>query len=609
MSTITHNLTTFKHFFYSAQTSVRAFVRAHKAWSAVITLAALWCVWLVWSMLTSTSGQVRYVLGTVQTGTVISTVSASGQVTANQNLTITPKVSGQVTYVGVTPGQSVSAGTLIAEIDSTDAQRTVRNAQASLDSTTLSLVKLQQPATALTITQQQNAIDQAKQSLTAQYQNSFNDVTSTFLDLPTIISGVQDTDLGSEASSGQWNIDYYKNQAAAYNPNAATYRDAAYNDYMTARTSYDKTFADFQAVSSTPDQVTIEKLLVEVHNTVGTIATAVKSANSLIQLYSDAVTQNNGTPKPIAVTQIANLNSYLNKAQTHLTALLNDTNTLATDKQNITEKQQTLDQTNQGANTLDLQSAQLAVTQQENALQDAKDTLAEYYLYAPFGGVVASVPVHKYDQASSGTTLATLITTAQFADLSLNEVDASKVSLGEKATLTFDAIPDLTLTGTVAQISPVGTVTQGVVSYDVKIGFDSQDSRIKSGMTANASIQTAVHQNVLIVPQSAVKTQGGASYVQAFTPPLVATSTTPATPSAQGVVTTQTPVHVSVQTGISDTNNIEVTSGLTEGQQVIVRTITGTATTPTTSSAPSILGNTGGARGGAGGGGGGRIGG
>lgn len=584
-------------------------MRAHKAWSAVITLAALWCVWLVWSMLTSTSGQVRYVLGTVQTGTVISTVSASGQVTANQNLTITPKVSGQVTYVGVTPGQSVSAGTLIAEIDSTDAQRTVRNAQASLDSTTLSLVKLQQPATALTITQQQNAIDQAKQSLTAQYQNSFNDVTSTFLDLPTIISGVQDTDLGSEASSGQWNIDYYKNQAAAYNPNAATYRDAAYNDYMTARTSYDKTFADFQAVSSTPDQVTIEKLLVEVHNTVGTIATAVKSANSLIQLYSDAVTQNNGTPKPIAVTQIANLNSYLNKAQTHLTALLNDTNTLATDKQNITEKQQTLDQTNQGANTLDLQSAQLAVTQQENALQDAKDTLAEYYLYAPFGGVVASVPVHKYDQASSGTTLATLITTAQFADLSLNEVDASKVSLGEKATLTFDAIPDLTLTGTVAQISPVGTVTQGVVSYDVKIGFDSQDSRIKSGMTANASIQTAVHQNVLIVPQSAVKTQGGASYVQAFTPPLVATSTTPATPSAQGVVTTQTPVHVSVQTGISDTNNIEVTSGLTEGQQVIVRTITGTATTPTTSSAPSILGNTGGARGGAGGGGGGRIGG
>ena len=575
----------------------KAFVQVHKVWSAVIALLVILFGWWAWGHFTAAGAQTRYVLGSVQMGTVISSVSASGQVTANQDLDLKPKVSGQITYVGVTPGSRVDAGTLIASIDATDAARAVRDAQANLDSANLALQKIQEPATTLTLTQQQNAIAQAKEDLVAQYQSSFNDITATFLDLPDVISGIQDTDLGNEASASQWNIDYYKNQTQQYNANAGTYRDAAYNDYQAARASYDKTFADFQAVSSTPDQATIEKLLVEVHDTVGTIATAVKSANSLIQLYSDAVTQNGGTPKTIATTQITNLNSYLNKSQSHLTALLNDTGSITSDKASIVEKQQTLDQTNAGANTIDLQSAQLSVTQRENALSDAQAALADYYIRAPFAGTIASVPVHKYDQASSGTTLATLITTSQFADLSLNEVDASKISLGQKATLTFDAIPDLTLTGTVAEINPVGTVTQGVVSYDVKIGFDAQDARIKSGMTVTATIQTAVHPNVLVVPQSAVKTQGGTSYVQVFEPALASSTLANmgTSPTSQGITTTEAPTNVPVEVGISDTSNIEITSGLTEGEQIIVRTITGSTAAPTTSSAPSLLGG-GGAR-------------
>ena len=71
----------------------------------------------------------------------------------------------------------------------------------------------------------------------------------------------------------------------------------------------------------------------------------------------------------------------------------------------------------------------------------------------------------------------------------MNEVDAAKISVGNKTTLTFDATEDLTLTGKVAQIDTIGTVEQGVVSYKVKIAFDTQDERIKPGMTANASIQ------------------------------------------------------------------------------------------------------------------------
>jgi HlyD family secretion protein len=568
--------------------AAKKFVIAHKVWSAVTLLVVVSVMWWGWSKLTSTAGEPSYVLGTVASGTVVATVSESGQVAANQQLDITPQVSGQVVSLSVVPGQSVHAGQAVATIDPTDALQALQSAQENLQSAQLSLAKLQEPATALTLAQQQDALTQAQQSLTTLYQSSFSDVTNTFLDLPAIMSGLQDINLGTEAGgASQWNIDYYSAQAGQYNINAQSYRNAAYNDYLAARNSYNQTFGDFKTLSSTPDHTTIEKILSETYQTDGLIATAVKSSSDLVQFYIDQLTQNGVTPKSIANTQINNLSSYLSKSQSHLTTLLSDTNTLASDEESINEKQLTLQQTQAGPDAIDVQTDQLNVQKAQDAVVQAQQTLDKYYVTAPFAGTIASVPVNKYDQASSGTTLATLITNAQYADLSVNEVDAAKLQLGQKATLTFDAIPDLTLTGTVAQINAVGTVTQGVVTYDVKISFDAQDARVKSGMTVNASIQTAVAQNTLVVPSSAVHTQGAQSYVQVFEPSLPTTTGT-------SVTTTKTPVSVPVTIGISDNSNTQIVSGLTAGEQVVVRTSGSTAPTAAATATTRSFGGGGG---------------
>lgn len=572
--------------------SIGSFVVRHKFWSAVFIIILAGGGWWIWGNATSTTGQTRYVLGTVTQGTIISSVSGSGQVAASQQLDIKPKVSGEVIAVNVTPGQTVSQGTLIAEIDPTDAQKTVRDAQANLTSAQLSLKKLQEAATTLTITQQQNAIDQAKQTLITQYQSSYTDMTSTFLDLPAIITALQDVNLGNEASGQngqQWNIDYYRDQALRFNQQATSYRDTAYSSYTAARTSYDKTFADFQALGPTPDQATIEKMLQETQHTTALMAASAKNSYDLIQFYSDLLTQNGFTPKTIASTQITSLNGYQSKLQTHITTLLSDENSLTNNKNSITVAEQTLAQTQQGTDPIDLQSAELNVTKSQNALQDAEDTLADYYIRAPFSGTISAVAVNKYDQAGSGSAVATIVTPKQLVDLSVNEVDAAKIKLGDKATLTFDAITGLTLTGTVAQIDPVGTVSSGVVSYDVKISFDAQNAQVKSGMTVNATIQTGVQANTLLVPQAAVKTQNGQSYVLAFVPPIA--STTVALAGSAGVLSATAPQQIPVTTDISDDTNIQITSGLTDGEQIVTRTVTGTvAKTTTTSSRTSGFG-------------------
>ena len=164
----------------------------------------------------------------------------------------------------------------------------------------------------------------------------------------------------------------------------------------------------------------------------------------------------------------------------------------------------------------------------------------------------------------------------------------AKVQLGDKATITFSAIPGLSLTGEVTQIDSVGTVSQGVVTYNVQMSFDTQDPRVKPGMSISAAIITNLDQNVLLVPNSAIKTQGGTTYVQMFASPLPAPVA-----GQQGSPSSTPPIQKMVTVGISNTTSTEITSGLNAGDEVVVKTITAGSTTKTTAATatPSLFGS------------------
>jgi HlyD family secretion protein len=591
--------------------ATKKYLFAHKVISAILIVVVLALGYWEYGNLTNTSGQTLYVLGTVQTGTVISIVSGSGQVSPSDQITINPKTSGTITKVYVTDGQNVSAGEAIASLDATDEYNAVQNAQASLQSAQIALQKLQEPADQLSLTQDQDAITKAQESETAAqtdlskaYSDSYNDVVATFLDIPDIMTGLQDVDTGTEASKGvQWNIDYYKNATENWDNNALTYRDAAYNGYTTALTAYDAALPDYQATSQSSSTSTIESILAETYATAQSISTGLNSANSFLEFYESAMKSHGQNPSSTADTGLTNLNTYISKTSSHLSTLLADTNTIQSDEQQIndsqltiTEDQQSLQKLQTGADPLDVQSAQLNIQQQQNALTQAQEALDDYTITAPISGTIANLALNVGDTVSSGTSAATEITTQDIADLTLNEVDAAKVAAGQKATLTFDAIPDLSLTGSVADVSPLGTVSQGVVSYDVKISFDTQDPRVKAGMTVNADIETAVHQNVLIVPAGAIHTSGTASYVEAFNPALANTGGT------SGVASSVAPQNIPVQIGISDDTNTEITSGLTAGEQIVVRTSSGGTAAKSTAAAATTRSGFGGGAGGAAGG-------
>ncbi len=547
----------------------------------IIPLGVIILMALAYFIFSNKPQSTQYVTEKVSRGAVTSYITGSGQVSASNQIDIKPKVSGDVIYVPVSEGQTVGAGALIVQLDDTDAQKAVRDAQANLDSAKIALQKLQQPADALSITQAQNAIDKANESkqnaqsdLVQAYDSGFNSVSNSFLDLPTIMTGLQNvlyTNTRGLSPNGQNNIDYYTDAVAGYDSTVTQLKDDVTAKYNTARTAYNQNFDDYGSITRSSDPTKIEAIIEETYNTSKDIADAIKSANNLIQFYKDKLTEVGKVPSTIADTHLSILNNYTGMINGHLQDLLSIQNTIQSDKQAITdatgsiaESTQSLQQLQAGANPLDIQSAQLTIVQRQNALLDAQQALADYSIRAPFAATIAKLDVQKADSVSSGTVVATVITKQKIAEVSLNEVDASNVKVGQKATLTFDALPDVSLAGTVAQIDTLGTVSQGVVTYNTQIAFDSDLDTIKPGMSVTATIITNVKQDTLYVSNSAIKSQGSNQVVQVL--------------NGDGTVSQK-----QVQTGISNDTVTEILSGLSEGDNVVTKTITGAAATTQTS--------------------------
>lgn len=576
----------------------------------------------------------RYVTAAVKKGTLIVSVSGSGQVSASNQVDIKPKVSGDVAYVGVKNGQEVKAGTLLVQIDSRKAQRAVNDAETSLETAKIELEKLLEPVDEYSLIQAENALAQAKDNLTKlkitqesnyqdaldtiqkaednlekAYEDAFNADADAFLDLPTIITGLQNILYGYDIAESEVSIsDFQENKAALINsflPYDYKEQDElkdliskAESSYKLSQTKYDENLDNYKNTSRYSDKKIIEALLDETLETTKAVAEAVKDEANMLDYWVNYRSQHNLYIYHKVTDYQSDLKSYTSKTNSHLSSLLSIQNTvednkeaklnaerdlkemeqndpldLAAAQRNVKEKEEALAKLKTGPDKLDIQAKKIAIQQKENALLDAQQNLADHYIRAPFDGIVASINIEKGESASSGKVIATLISKQKMAEITLDEIDAAKVKVGQKANITFDAIEDLNITGEVVEVDTLGQISHGVVSYGVKIALDAQDERIKPGMSLSANITTEAKQNTLLVPNSAVKQQGDTSYVQLVDKKVVTNDTN--NTKSLGVVIPPSAIKLQqVQVGLSNDTLTEIIDGLKEGDTVITRTIT-----------------------------------
>jgi multidrug efflux pump subunit AcrA (membrane-fusion protein) len=605
----------------------KQYVRTHKIISGLIVVVLLGGGYYWYSVANTAPTVTKYVVENATEGSVVASVSGTGQVQAGTTIGVTAKVSEEVTSIPVTVGDHVAAGQLLLRLDPTNEQRAVASAQLSLQSAQLAVEQLSQVTTS-TLLSDQNAVRQdqaglvtASTTLVQDYSTGFNGLGGVFVNLQTVMAGLQDFVTGNDINKTQNDPDAYVGLMPDYLQTGVTpYKNQIQGAYTAAAAAYQQNLTDYHAASLTSSQQSLDALFTETENTANTVGAAVKASKDFLTYVVNSYPASSSTkPLPSITTTLQNnfntytdtISSAASTVQGTITGITGDRNSITNAQSSFVQAQENLSELTSGPTDTQSLSAQINLQSAQNSLTTAQQNLGYTSVRAPIGGVVSAISAIVGE--TPGSSAVTIVGDGEVAQVTLNEIDAAKVSTGDPATLTFDAISGLSLAGTVVEVDPVGTVSQGVVSYGVQIGFSqpadtSSSLLVKPGMSVTANIVTQADQNVIAVPNAAVVTSGGSSYILE---PATPVSAAELASSASGGILIPTTKDVPVVTGLTNDTMTEIASGVKAGDQIIIQTIKSTAATKTATastggtSALQLLGGTGGGAARTGGGGGG----
>ena len=157
-----------------------------------------------------------------------------------------------------------------------------------------------------------------------------------------------------------------------------------------------------------------------------------------------------------------------------------------------------------------LKSAQAQVTQAQAALNQNQVNLTHTIIRAPIDGIVISRSVDVGQTVAASMSAPTLFVIANDlarmqVSASIDESDIGRIQPGQNVTFKVDAYPAQTFSGSVSQVRLEPKTDQNVVSYTTMIDVPNADLKLKPGMTANVTVQTAMNENVLRVPNAALR--------------------------------------------------------------------------------------------------------
>ncbi len=190
---------------------------------------------------------------------------------------------------------------------------------------------------------------------------------------------------------------------------------------------------------------------------------------------------------------LANARAAVMQAQASLDRLLKPAteNELAEVEAMVRQAQAQLDLMLAGARDEEIAVAAATVDEAKAAVQQARASLADTELRAPFTGTIADVSVKPGEQVVAGVPLVELadLSAWQVETADLTELDVVQVQEGDEVLVTFDAIHDLEIAGTVVRIEPIGREKLGDITYTVVIKLLGQDARLRWNMTAVVTIR------------------------------------------------------------------------------------------------------------------------
>lgn len=470
---------------------------------------------IVWTQLNSASNsRPTYSdsdIATARIGTLIATVSATGAIEPQTSATLAFLTNGNVAAILVKRGERVKAGQALANLDATALELQFKQAEANLAAAQASLAKLKKGPSESALVAAQANLDSAKQayaalnnptaSALAAAQASYNSALaqhSKLLKPDATELAIAKADLDKAKAALDQAQAAYDRIGGAANPFGAQTPQAL--QLQTATLDYQKASNAFNAKFNPTDA-------------------QVKAAFAQVQQAKDALERLQPTPE-----NLARADAQIKQAQDALARLAPQAEDLAQSEANVA------------------------------ALRAARDLaqqrVDEATLRAVMDGTVTSLDLAAGEFVQAGRPAVTIADLEHLRiALSIDETDIPRVQVGQPVLLDLDAFPGKQVNGVVQEIAPAAATVQGVVNYQVLIDVTASDLAIKPGMTANANVQVARQENVLLIPTRAIRAQGSKRIVT--------------------ILENGQPVDVTVTLGLSNDQETEILAGLKEGAQVL----------------------------------------
>ncbi len=494
---------------------------------------------------------------TVERGSVVSTVSASGLLQPLTTIDLKSNAGGRVDTLAVDVGSTVRAGQLIAKIDPTDSLTALNQAQADL---TAANAKVSQSRDGMILESEQN-VQQVRQAQDA-YESARVRLAQAEMQSnvqPALTkSAIQQAEANYRVAQqnlrqlkiagvpqGTMQIKSAYNQAKAAIEKAKRNNDRQqnlYNKGFVSAGAFDQAKLDYETAKAEMDSAQSRMSTVDQD-----YDAQVRSAQAKVDQTRAALenSKSNGIQDNLRKQDVIAARAAVRQAASALAAARSNSRQVS-------------------IKAADIQSSRSQVVRDKATVDNARIQLNYTTVTAPRAGVVlkkyveAGTIVTSGKSSSAGTGAGTSIVelgdlSRMFVLASVDETDIAQVRIGQRVNINIDAYPDQVFQGKVTKIDPQTVVDQNVTTIPVTVEIFNPDVRMKPGMNATCNFIAERKDNVLVVPSEAIKDQDGHYSVTVL---------------SQGKQ-----IHRRVKIGIAGDETTEIVRGLKEGDKVVTAVI------------------------------------
>ena len=472
----------------------------------VVVLAVSAGVIFFWNRTDSSGDQVDESIrrATVERGELLVSVGATGSIVPKQEANLSFDVPGRVVKVWVETGDEVTAGEELARLDNTNLVFRTEQAEAALAAAQAQLDQLKAGP-------REEELATAEAGLEAAQAN----VDSAKANLSELVRGPDEHQIAAAeanlhaAEASLWLSTVQREQivegaSAAEIAAAEAELASAHRQQKVARDALDATrdsgdmaeeharyylFAADEAVKAA--QAQLDRLLA------GPTQSPIDSGDANLAIVA--------ARRDAAQAQLSQLQSGISAGQLEAARA-----TVAAMTAQRDAAQAQLDLLRAGADVHQVAAAQANVDQAQVTLDAAYVELDKTMLVAPFDGVVTALNVQAAQVTPVNLPALTLADTLdlQFV-VGVDEIDVARITEGQSVAISVDALPGAPIPGHVERIAPAASQLAGVVVYDVTIVLDKTDLPLRAGMSATADITVEEREDVLLVPNWALRIARG----------------------------------------------------------------------------------------------------